>query len=307
MNAGAKLGAYGLVLAAALGGGAGLGGAVGPIDVSDEPAHDEHEDTPMDPTTAPSTNNGVGGLAVAQNGYRLVTEDRLADEGEFAFTIEGPDGSPVTAFDIEHDKQLHLIVASRDLTEFEHVHPDLDADGRWTVDLPELAPGSYRAFADFRPTGAASQTLGIDLVAPGTITAPAPIRPSRSAEVDGYEVALEGGLVPGRSATIEVSVRRNGQKVVTEPYLGARGHLVALRDGDLAYLHVHPVAGNDGTVRFVVEVPTAGSYALFFDFAHGGAVHTARFAVDAGGDQAGAPAPITVPEHADDDAGHAHD
>lgn len=27
-----------------------------------------------------------------------------------------------------------------------------------------------------------------------------------------------------------------------QPYLGAYGHLVALRQGDLAYLHVHPGA-----------------------------------------------------------------
>ena len=28
-----------------------------------------------------------------------------------------------------------------------------------------------------------------------------------------------------------------------EPYLGAKGHLVALREGDLAYLHIHPEGG----------------------------------------------------------------
>ena len=64
-----------------------------------------------------------------------------------------------------------------------------------------------------------------------------------------------------------------------EPYLGALGHLVAIRDGDLAYLHVHPLDEADGAggpqVRFAVEVPTAGTYGLFFDFAHGGEVRTA--------------------------------
>ena len=51
-----------------------------------------------------------------------------------------------------------------------------------------------------------------------------------------------------------------------EPYLGAFGHLVAIRAGDLAYLHVHP-EGETG-LRFVVDVPTAGVYRLFLGYQH---------------------------------------
>ena len=36
-------------------------------------------------------------------------------------------------YDVEHEKQLHLIVVRRDLTGFQHVHPTLAADGTWTV------------------------------------------------------------------------------------------------------------------------------------------------------------------------------
>ena len=64
-----------------------------------------------------------------------------------------------------------------------------------------------------------------------------------------------------------------------QPYLGALGHLVAIRNGDLAYLHVHPLEDADDSggpqVRFAVEVPTAGTYGLFFDFSHGDEVRTA--------------------------------
>lgn len=320
MNAGAKLGAYGLVLVAALGGGAAVGAAAGPIDVDDAPAHDMHDDDPAIPT--PSDNGdlpSIGGLAVAQSGYRLVTEDRLADRGEFAFTIEGPDGDAVTAFDVEHDKRLHLIFASRDLSTFEHVHPELDETGRWSIELPELPAGSYRAFADFHPTGADKITLGVDLVSPGELATPTQLRPSSSDRVDGYDVELAGDLRPGSTSTATITVERDGDQIETDPYLGARGHLVALRDGDLAYLHVHPLPDQgDGSVRFGVEFPSAGTYALFFDFAHDGAVRTARFVVDTGQpspDQPTTEQPTTlVPEAGDDgsdhdggDAGHAHD
>lgn len=307
MNPGAKLGAYGLLLVAALGGGAAIGAAAGPIDIGDAPVHGEHERGPS-PAPAPS----VAGLSVSEGGYRIVAVDRLADAGEFAFTIVDDDGAPVTRFDVEHDKRLHLIVAARDLRTFHHLHPEMDDAGRWSVELPNMAPGAYRAFADIHPTGGAAVTLGIDLVAPGIVDAPEPLSAASRSEVDGYSARLTGAIEPDRSNTVTVTITRDGDTVATDPYLGARGHLVALRDGDLAYLHVHPLADTgDGTVRFAVEIPSAGTYALFFDFAHDGAVHTARFVVDATAPPS-AEAPIPNPPadqpapHADDGAGDTH-
>ena len=74
---------------------------------------------------------------------------------------------------------------------------------------------------------------------------------------------------------IEITVRRDGVPIEPEPYLGARGHLVALRSGDLAYLHVHPEPGGAPAVRFKAELPTAGTYALYFDYQVDGVVNTA--------------------------------
>ncbi|MEJ7787259.1 MAG: hypothetical protein WKF96_20855 [Solirubrobacteraceae bacterium] len=73
----------------------------------------------------------------------------------------------------------------------------------------------------------------------------------------------------------------------TDPYLGAGGHLVALREGDLAFLHVHPTepgghddrpkAAHDDAVGFAATFPTAGAYRLFLQFKHQGRVHTVAF------------------------------
>jgi hypothetical protein len=71
-------------------------------------------------------------------------------------------------------------------------------------------------------------------------------------------------------------VRAGGQPVTPDPYLGAAGHLVALRTSDLAYLHAHPVGGG-ATADFAVAFPGPGTYRLFFQFSAGGAVHTAAF------------------------------
>ena len=99
-------------------------------------------------------------------------------------------------------------------------------------------------------------------------------------------------------AKLTLTVTRNGEKVTDlEPYLGAYGHLVALRAGDLAYLHVHPEGTpGDGVtepgpeVVFYAQVPSEGRYHLYLDFMHEGVVRTASFTVDATGTPSSEPA-----------------
>ena len=57
---------------------------------------------------------------------------------------------------------------------------------------------------------------------------------------------------------------------------------MALREGDLAFLHVHPedqagVAGPE--IAFQVTFPSEGRYRLFLQFAHAGGVRTTGFTV----------------------------
>ena len=80
---------------------------------------------------------------------------------------------------------------------------------------------------------------------------------------------------------LDFEVLRDGAPVEDlEPYLGARGHLVALREGDLAFLHVHPDEAGEaepGRIGFGVEYPSAGRYRLFLQFKHEGVVQTVAF------------------------------
>jgi hypothetical protein len=272
MNTPAKLGAFGLLLVVTFGGAAAVGVAAGPIDVSPT-THGMTAENTMSSTPP------AGGLLVSQDGYTFVPETRNLDGTTFAFVIQGPDGTPVTTFDIAHDRELHLIIASRDLQHFAHLHPTRDAQGRWSVQLPELAPGAYRAFADFQVTDGPALTIGIDLSVAGATAQRVPVQPTSTDTVDGYQVTLDSA--PGTSESATITVRRDGQVVTTAPYLGAAGHLVALRDGDLAYLHAHPLDHQPrGPVHFSVHYPSPGTYGLFFDFkTDDGQVHTARFAV----------------------------
>jgi hypothetical protein len=215
------------------------------------------------------------------------------------FTVTGPDGMPVTEYQTEHDKELHLIAVRRDLTDFQHVHPVRDPDGTWNVPLDLPSAGEYRVFADFTPVGHdGGLVLGADLSVPGDYAPQSLPTPASTADLpDGYAVAQQGVLVPGESSRLTLTVTRDGVPLTDlDPYLAAYGHLVALRAGDLAYLHVHP-AGEPGdgvtaagpAITFFADVPTTGDYRLYLDFQHQGVVRTAAFTVHAGAPSTPAP------------------
>lgn len=233
-----------------------------------------------------------GGLQVSERGYTLdLLTPRLpaGKDGVLRFAVRDADGHPVTSYRAEHEKELHLIVASRDLTTYRHLHPVRAADGTWstTTALPEA--GTYRVFADFTPAAERDGlTLGADLAVSGTYRPATPPAPAATATVDGYTVRLGGTLRPGEESELTFTVTRAGRPVTAlQPYLGAYGHLVALRSGDLAYLHVHPHQEAHGTetsgpgVSFTAAAPSAGTYRLFLDFKTGDKVRTAAFTVTA--------------------------
>ena len=277
-----RLGVFVAGLAVAFAAALGIGratGPVGPIGPADEAAPHAMGDDAETVAVA----DLPGGLASSQDGYTLTLAEPTLAAGrqEVAFTVTDDAGKPVTAYDVEHEKLLHLIVVRRDLTGFQHVHPELDDSGTWRADV-ELTPGSWRVFADFTPSGGEGLTLGTDLAVPGAVDATTAATPTRTDTVDGYTVTVEGDLAAGELSTLELTVRKDGEPVTDlEPYLGSYGHLVALREGDLAYLHVHPEEGPSGpTVEFGAEVPSAGRYHLYLDFQHGGVVRTATLTLD---------------------------
>jgi hypothetical protein len=298
MHAAAKLSAYGAVLALVAGGAWAAGSAVGPFSV--EVASGGHDGVSGDSghgddhgaTVAGVEQDQPGGLASSRGGYTFTPTDTALTAGTtdtFSFRITDAHGAAVTGFEVEHDKRMHLIAVRRDTAGYRHVHPEMSPDGTWTVQLPVGGAGSYRLFADFKPTGGEAVTLGVDVGAAGVFE-PRQYPQSYVAEVDGYQVRLDGDLKPGKASPVRLSVSRGGAPVTDlEPYLGAYGHLVALRQGDLAYLHVHPEGGTAAgpEVAFVAEVPSAGGYRLFLDFRHGGVVRTAEFTVTAVGTPAG--------------------
>jgi hypothetical protein len=296
MSATVKLAGFAAALLLVFGAAVAAGGAIGPErDGSDAAgaddamsAHGGGESAPGDETAHggdEAAPDPVRGLAASHGGLTLEleqTELRRGRPTDLRFSIVGSDGQPVRDFEVEHEKRMHLIVVRRDGQGFQHLHPELGDDGVWHVELTLPAAGSYRVFADFKQDDEA-RTLAADLAVDGEADyAPLPA-PATSADTgDGYGVRLDAGAVrAGRETELRFSVTRDGEPVRTEPYLGAGGHLVALREGDLAYLHVHPEEHGEA-VSFMTEFPSEGRYRLYLQFKHEGRVHTAEFTQEVG-------------------------
>ncbi|MFF3128705.1 hypothetical protein ACFVRD_42110 [Streptomyces sp. NPDC057908] len=256
-----------------------------------------------------------GGLSVSENGYTLELDSTILTGGvqPISFRVIGPDGQPVTEFIPEHEKELHFIAVRRDTAGFQHVHPVMDGKGAWSVELA-LEPGDWRFFTDIHPAGHdGTMTLGIDVAVAGPYD-PRPLPEATGiAQIGEYTVVLDGELLPGEASELTLTVSRNNRPVTDlQPYLAAYGHLVALRVGDLGYLHVHPEGEpGDGTtapgpeIAFMAVAPSAGTYRLYLDFQHNDVVRTTEFTVRT---TAATPrpdaAPLAAPEHASHHHGH---
>jgi hypothetical protein len=263
MSAPVKLAAFAAALALVFAGATVAGGAVDidrapPPETEAEGGHGGGEEG-MEMKADP-----IRGLAVSEKGLTLELSHR---RDELAFRIADRQGATVRDFDVEHTKRMHLIVVRRDMTGFQHLHPTQRPDGSWTVPLRIEDAGSYRVFADFAVDGTA-YTLAGDLTIDGALRAVPLPAPATTAETGGLQVRLQ------RGEDLRFTVTRDGQPVEVQDYLGAKGHLVALREGDLAFLHVHP---DERELRFEATFPTPGRYRLFLQFRTEGRVHTVAF------------------------------
>lgn len=244
-----------------------------------------------------------GGVSSSAKGFLLsqIEAPRVPGEpGALRFRIEDGDGRALVDYTTVHQQDLHLIVVRSDGTRFRHVHPQLDREtGWWSVDWEWEAAGTYRVFADFSPAGATSMHDGVTLTRMVDVSGDAEHvfdRPvAFEAEVDGFHARLNGVLRSDTAGSLAIEISRDGLPVTNlQPYLGAFGHLVALRSGDLAYLHVHPEGGEPAeadlsgpVVTFMAQAPSAGRYFLFFDFKVDDQVRTAAFVVEVARGEAG--------------------
>jgi hypothetical protein len=273
-----RIALFAVALGVVFGVAAALGSVVDPVGTEETDSHGGH--------ASEEAGHQPAGLGVSEDGFvvRFVpTQFERGKPDELRFTVETAGGAPVTEFDELHERRMHLIVVRRDGSEFRHLHPEMDATGTWSVPVRFDAAGVYRAFADFSVEGE-QRTLAGDLFVSGGEFEARPFPAPRPVDRTGaYEVRLRSGdPVAGEPILLSFAVGENGHAVDDlQPYLGAKGHLVALREGDLAFLHVHPEETEERAdeILFEATFPTAGHYRLYLQFRHEGVVRTVEYTV----------------------------
>lgn len=213
--------------------------------------------------------------------------------GSISLRIRRGDGRVQTAFEVEQQRRLHLILVRNDLTGFQHLHPVMDERGTWRTPVTIPEQGTYRLYADFVPQGGGQVVLDGSLQVGNEITSVASQRDMRAAMTSfahGGHVARADGLVVSvdvsRLSTGELAIaveREDGSPVSDlQPYLGALGHAVVLHEEDLAYVHAHPrdqgdTSGPDLTFELELELEPGELYHAFVQLRHGGVVRTVDF------------------------------
>ncbi len=198
------------------------------------------------------------------------------------------DGTPIGEFDISHEKLLHLIVISKDLSYFNHIHPEHKGGGVFEIANDFPAGGEYRVIADFKPAGGDAVTKLAWIQVDGKAAEPAAVVPDTRLEktVDGIKVVLTAENLEAKQAaalTFSFADEKTGEPITDlETYLGAIGHVVVLSEDGNRYVHVHADEdqGTGPEARFEAEFPKSGVYKIWGQFQKDGEVFTVSFVVN---------------------------
>lgn len=207
-----------------------------------------------------------------------------------AITIQilDKDGKAINDFELNHEKMMHLIVVSQDLSFYKHIHPTYEGKGLFKIHTTFPAGGEYKLFADFKPKGLDKVVKSHLIKATGDTLPASVLKPDskRTATVNGVEVSLS---MDHLMAGMELDLTYSFKDAVTkspitnlQPYLGAVGHVVILDLKADQYLHVHPVdeksTGPEAT--FKTSFPKSGLYKVWGEFQRDGQVFTVPFVVE---------------------------
>jgi hypothetical protein len=224
--------------------------------------------------------------------FRL-TLDILKTDGE----------TPVAEFDEVHTKLLHLILISQDLTQFLHVHPDYQGDGRFVLeDLTLPVSSNYIVFADFTPSGEHQQVVRLTLPTQDAQDSMPALSLTEREFVAGplkFTLDVADTLNSGEETHIvfHITDAETGASLDTlDEYLGAGGHLVIVDEAGEVYLHTHPadhesddMSGMNMTpsygpdLIFDTEFPSTGLFKMWLQVQYQGEIYTAPFVINVTG------------------------
>lgn len=229
---------------------------------NDDGHGDDHGSMPVAPVVRTSTDLG----------YTLVVD--APHGGTVHFHLERA-GTVITDYTETHGAMVHVVLVRPDLSEFHHVHPAIEADGTWTVELPEAGP--WTVVSEVMPRGASREVVVAADTGDrtGFVQQPLPGPLARAfagelvVDIDAYADAAGGVRIAFGVAPFDG----------LEPYLGMPAHLVVLAEGDLAFAHLHPASAGGGRFEFAADLTPGSTYRVFLQFGNRGEVVTVPFTI----------------------------
>jgi hypothetical protein len=218
---------------------------------------------------------------------------------------------PITKFDADLGKAMHVIAISEDMTVFIHHHVDhvIDGHGQVRIRFPKAA--LYHIYVDSEPHSLGQQVERFDLPVGDAPAAPPPtLTPAGlSADSGPYQVTFDTlDLTAGEPSMLTLHIAENGKPAKDlKPYLGVGAHVVLISVDSLDYVHVHPMAidamavGHDTghdmhgmpgmamapdaavspDMMLHIAVPKPGLYKLWIQFDGGRSLYTLPFVATA--------------------------
>lgn len=218
-------------------------------------------------------------------------------------------GQPVTLFDEELTRELHLLATDSVFSTFVHEHPEKPGpDGRFRIAVRFPKAGLYHVYADVTPKGLGQQVVRFD-VPVDVKTTPVARQSSPVVTAEGsdgpYSIELDASaLQAGAENMIALTILKDGRPATDLGlYLGVPAHAVFVSTDDLGYVHAHAMAADapkgghhshghhtngshadSGAIvpaRLMLHAapPRAGRYALWIQFMGGGQMWTVPFVV----------------------------
>jgi len=173
---------------------------------------------------------------------------RAGEPVRLRFAVRDSAGHVIRFLQFVHERPMHVLVVSRDLGTFEHVHPELAYDDAYELTHTFPHGGRFRVFADYTPPGSGTIVDHFDVHVAGE---PPPARPLA---VDTALVHVAGGVratlafdrAPRAgedlSFALTLADSATGAPVTDlQLYLGALAHFIVVSESLDDFIHAHPL------------------------------------------------------------------
>lgn len=189
------------------------------------------------------------------------------------------------SLEVVHEMKMHLMIVNEELSWFNHIHPEEQADGMYHVSETFPAAGKYLLYTDYKPSGGTQEVNRHTIEVSGALTfRQQPLETKLVSTVNDYTISFLNGndLKTNSVQELQFSVVKNGQALQEKDmqlYLGATSHIVMINKADYDFLHIHPASDSRFPIYAETNIKKTGLYRMWVQFKINDIVHTADFTV----------------------------